>query len=188
LDIHLNKMIDYKIIDKDIIHTKLPKLIIKELEVWKKECDKIKNHPLSYLKEHDNAGSKTNYYQTSVPTYLIENSYWLAYIIRLSGIVTKEDNRSFFIRKWNGHFDNYDVWINYSYMGNYNPTHSHSGTLSGVIYLQNEDETIFTDNNYRYKGNKGDMLIFPSSTLHKVDVQQKDYERITFAFNINYKE
>ena len=32
------------------------------------------------------------------------------------------------------------------------------------------------------------MLLFPSNTLHKVDVQKKDYERITFAFNINYKQ
>jgi len=182
-------MIDYKIIDKDIIHTKLPKLIIKELEVWKKECDKIKNHPLSHLKEHDNAGSKTNYYQTSVPTYLIENSYWLAYVIRLSGIVTKEDNRSFFIRKWNGHFDNYDVWINYSYKGNKNPTHNHAGFFSGVVYLNNKNDiTNFVDKNINFIGKKGDMIMFPSSLRHKVDEQKMKYERVTFAFNINKNE
>ena len=29
------------------------------------------------------------------------------------------------------------------------------------------------------------MLLFPADALHKVNVQKKDYERITFAFNIN---
>ena len=34
-------MIEYKLIDNDIWHTKLPKEIIKELNNWIKECDKI---------------------------------------------------------------------------------------------------------------------------------------------------
>ena len=167
---------------------KLPDEIINELEEWKVECDKIKNSPLKHLKEHDNTGSKTNYYQTSVPIHLIESSYWLPFTLRSCAKIFGGTHRNYYLRKWEGHFDGYDLWINYSYIGNYNPSHNHSGMLSGVLYLQNDDETIFIDNNYRYKGNKGDMLLFPSSTLHKVDVQQKDYERITFAFNINYKE
>jgi len=55
-----------------------------------------------------------------------------------------------------------------------------------VIYLNNEDDTVFTE--YRHKGKKGEMILFPSETLHSVERQEKDYERITFAFNVNYKE
>ena len=59
-------------------------------------------------------------------------------------------SRNYFIKKWDGHFDGYDVWINYSYKGNYNPPHAHSGAISGIIYLQNnKDETIFINNNYK---------------------------------------
>ena len=34
-------------------------------------------------------------------------------------------------------------------------------------------------------GERGDMILFPSQVLHGVEKQKKDYERITFAFNIN---
>ena len=41
---------EVKIISNKICMTKLPEMIIKELDLWKMECDKIKNHPLGYLK------------------------------------------------------------------------------------------------------------------------------------------
>ena len=163
----------------------LPVDIVKELEHWKKECDKIKNHTLSALKSHDNIGTEGNSYQTSVPENLISSSYWLAFTLRECARLFGGTHRDYYIRKWDGHFDNFDVWINYSYKGNYNPEHDHQGFLSGVIYLENQDHTIFTQSDLKFKGNKGDMLLFPADTLHKVNVQKKDYERITFAFNIN---
>ena len=179
-------MIEYKKLTKEIIYTKLPKEIIKELVYWKKECDKIKKHRLFKLKLHENIGSKTNNYQVSVPSILIENSYWMAFILRLCGLLTNENHRNFFIRKWNGHFDGYDVWINYSYKGNSNSVHNHAGFFSGVIYLNNKkDKTIFTEEKFSFKGKKGDMIMFPSTLLHKVDKQKEKYERVTFAFNIN---
>ena len=181
-------MIEYKLIDKDIAHVRLPKEIIKELSHWKKECDKIKKHPLFELKLHENVGSETNHYQTSVPSYLIENSYWLAYVTRLCGILAKESHRNFFIRKWNGHFDGYDVCINYAYKNNSNPPHNHAGYFSGVVYFNNKkDKTIFTEKNINFIGEKGDMIIFPSKLMHEVNKQKEDYERVTFAFNVNHK-
>jgi hypothetical protein len=171
-----------------VIHKlRLPDEVITEIENWKVECDKIKNSPLKGLKEHDNIGTKTNAYQCSVPSSLIADSYWLAFTLRACAELFGGDHRNYFMRKWDGHFDGYDIWINYSYKGNYNPTHNHAGRISGVIYLNNEDETIFTESKYRYKGKKGDMILFPANTLHGVDKQTKEYERITFAFNIEYK-
>jgi hypothetical protein len=182
-------MIKYKKISEEIIYTKLPKEIVKELNHWKKECDKIKKHPLSKLKLHENTGAKTNNYQVSIPGILIENSYWLAFVLRLCGILLNEEHRKFFIRKWEGHFDSYDVWINYSYKGNSNSVHNHAGFLSGVIYLNNKnDATHFVNDNITFIGKKGDMILFPSGLKHKVDQQKKEYERTTFAFNINKRE
>ena len=179
-------MIKYKIISKNIVYTKLPKQILKEISCWKKECDKIKKHPLSFLRLHENTGSKTNNYQVSVPSKLIEDSYWLSYVIRLSALLTNEQHRKFFIRKWDGHFDGYDVWINYSYKNNSNCEHNHAGFFSGVIFLNNKkDETIFPEEKFNFIGKKGDMIMFPSSLKHKVNKQKEEYERITFAFNIN---
>ena len=101
-------------------------------------------------------------------------------------MLTKESHRDFFIRKWEGHFDSYDVWINYAYKNNSNVAHAHAGVFSGVIYLNNKnDNTIFTDSNFKFLGKKGDMILFPSHLRHKVDKQKDKYERITFAFNIN---
>jgi len=164
---------------------KLPDLIIKEIKIWKNECDKIKNSPLKHLKEHDNIGTKTNDYQCSVPEHLIASSFWLPFTLRKCAELFGGTHRDYYVRKWDGHFDGYDVWINYSYKGNYNPVHNHAGKISGVIYLQNEDYTIFVEPEYKHKGELGDMILFPSNTLHKVEKQQKEYERITFAFNIN---
>ena len=179
-------MIEYKKISEEIFYTKLPKEIIKELVYWKKECDKIKKHSLFKLKLHENIGSKTNSYQVSVPNILIENSYWMAFVLRLCGLLTNENHRDFFIRKWNGHFDGYDVWINYSYKGNSNPEHNHAGFFSGVIYLNNKnDATHFVNDNISFVGKKGDMILFPSGLKHQVKTQKEKYERITFAFNIN---
>ena len=174
--------------DKDILKSiKLPPEIIEEIKIWKKECDIIKNSPLSYLKKHENTGSETNYFQTSVPSNLIEKSYWLPFTLRKCAELYGGNHRDYFIRKWDGHFDGYDVWINYSYKNNFNPLHSHAGKVSGVIYLNNEDCTLFPNLHLKFKGNEGDMILFPSNTTHGVDKQKKDYERITFAFNINKK-
>ena len=165
---------------------KLPDEVIAEIENWKVECDKIKNSPLRALKEHENTGTKSNFYQCSVPSHLVSDSWWLAFTLRACAELFGGTHRNYYLTKWDGHFDNYDVWINYSYQGNFNPMHFHSGKISGVIYLNNEDDTVFTE--YRHKGKKGEMILFPSTTLHSVDRQKKDYERITFAFNVNYKE
>tara|TARA_R100001129_G_scaffold75033_1_gene51254 strand:+ start:181 stop:729 length:549 start_codon:yes stop_codon:yes gene_type:complete len=182
-------MINYKNIDKNITYTKLPSEIMKEISGWKKECDKIKKSSLSNLKLHENIGSKTNSYQTSVPSKLIEDSFWLAYVLRLCEQITKEKHRKFYIRKWQGHFDGYDVWINYSNKNSSNSKHNHAGFFSGVIYFNNKnDYTIFTENNFKFLGKKGDMILFPSNLLHKVNNQKDRYERVTFAFNINKGE
>ena len=174
-----------------ILVAKLPKPIVKEIDVWASECKKTKNHPLSYLKAHENVGydpdrnKKYNTYQCPIPVNLIEDSYWLAYTVRLCAHVFGGNHRNYFLRKRIGHFDGYDIWANFAYKGNENPPHTHAGDLSGVIYHKNHKHpTHFSDYDTKYKGNNGTMILFPSNVKHYVKLQNSEEERITFAFNI----
>jgi hypothetical protein len=169
----------------------LPKEIFEEMKVWTKECKKVKSHPLAELKSHENVGympgegAKHNSYQCAIPTNLVENSFWLAYTLRACASYWGGNHRQYKLRKWEGHFDGYDIWANFANKGSDNPTHNHAGHISGVIYVQNFGHpTIFTEYNTQYHGQNGTMILFPSNTLHCVLPQQINKERITFAFNI----
>ena len=170
----------------------IPKQIQKELDVWVNESKKFKNSPLAALKAHENVGylasdgKKHNSYQCSIPTHLVENSFWLAWVLRLTAKYWgRQDNRRFKLRSWDGHFDGYDIWTNFAYQGDDNPTHNHAGMLSGVIYYKNHNHpTIFDEYKCSYKGEDGTMVMFPSQVFHHVEPQTANKERITLAFNI----
>ena len=171
----------------------IPKPIMKELDGWVNESKKLKNHPLAALKAHENVGylvadgKKHNSYQCSISPHLIEQSFWLAWVLRLTAKYwgMGRDHRHFKLRKWDGHFDGYDIWTNFAYQGDDNPTHNHAGFLSGVIYYKNHTHpTIFNEYNVGYEGKDGTMVMFPASVLHHVEPQHQNKERITLAFNI----
>jgi hypothetical protein len=169
-----------------IFATKLPDTIIKEIDEWVEECRKIKNHKLSELKHHDNAGNKHNTYQVSVPKYLIDRGFFLAYLLRFASKSFGESHRKYQMREHKGHFDGYDIWVNFTYHKDDNPTHNHNGDYSGIIYYKNDDTpTIFTDFKVGYSGVENTMLLFPSNIFHKVEEKQSISERITIAFNLN---
>ena len=171
----------------------IPKQIQKELDGWIKESRKFKDHPLAALKAHENVGyltmdgKKHNSYQCSISPRLIEESFWLAWVLRLTAKYwgMGKNHREFSLRKWNGHFDSYDIWTNFAYKGDDNPTHNHAGLLSGVIYYKNHKHpTIFDQYQCGYEGLDGTMVMFPASVLHHVEPQIVNKERITLAFNI----
>ena len=171
----------------------IPRQIQKELDVWVNESKKFKNSPLAELKAHENVGYKMmdgkahNSYQCSISPHLVDSSFWLAWVLRLTAKYwgMGKDNRAFKLRKWDGHFDGYDIWTNFAYQGDYNPQHNHAGFLSGVIYYKNHKHpTIFDQYNMAYEGLDKTMVMFPSSVLHHVDPQTVNKERITLAFNI----
>lgn len=177
-----------------VMMIKIPPQILKEIDGWVNESKKFKNHPLAALKAHENAGynntadnKKHNSYQCSISPRLIEDSFWIAWVLRLSSKYwgSGNDHRHFKMRKWNGHFDGYDIWTNFAYKGDDNPSHNHSGFLSGVIYYKNHGHpTIFDDYNCAYEGLDGTMVMFPSTVVHHVEPQIVNKERITLAFNI----
>ena len=175
---------------------KIPQQIQKELDVWVNESKKIKNNPLADLKAHENVGylsidgKKHNSYQCSISPHLIEKSFWLAWVLRLSqkywGMGVP---RQFKMRKHDGHFDGYDIWTNFAYQGDDNPRHNHAGLLSGVIYYKNHKHpTIFDEYGVGYEGKDGTMVMFPSTVLHHVEPQTTSKERITLAFNVTYAD
>ena len=176
-----------------VMVTTIPPQIMKELDVWVNESKKLKNSPLSALKAHENVGylssdgKKHNSYQCSISPHLVDSSFWLAWVLRLSAKYwgMGKDNRAFKLRKWDGHFDGYDIWTNFAYKGDDNPSHSHAGFLSGVIYYKNHGHpTIFDDYKIGYGGKDGTMIMFPASTWHHVEPQPQNKERITLAFNV----
>tara|TARA_Y100001938_G_scaffold3749_1_gene4639 strand:+ start:409 stop:1023 length:615 start_codon:yes stop_codon:yes gene_type:complete len=176
-----------------VMVAKIPKQIQREIDGWINESKKFKNSPLAELKAHENVGyhsmdgEKHNSYQCSISPHLVEQSFWMAWVLRLT---TKywgggKRHRQFKIRSWSGHFDGYDIWTNFAYKGDDNPSHNHAGFLSGVIYYKNHGHpTIFDQHNVAYEGLDGTMVMFPSSTLHHVEPQTVNKERITLAFNI----
>ena len=171
----------------------IPKQIQKELDVWVNESKKLKNSPLAALKAHENVGylsadgKKHNSYQCSISPNLIEQSFWLAWVLRLTQKYwgMGKVHRAFSIRKWEGHFDGYDIWTNFAYKGDDNPTHNHAGFLSGVIYYKNHGHpTLFDQYGCAYEGKDGTMVMFPAGVYHHVNPQTANKERITLAFNI----
>jgi hypothetical protein len=172
----------------------LPKEIQKEIKQWVFESRKIKNHPLSPIKAHENVGylsgenqhTFSNSYQCSVPFDLVLKSFWLGYTLRICSACWGGSHRDYSLRNRLGHFDGFDVWTNFSYKGNGNSIHNHSGDISGVIYFKNHDHpTIFPEYDTKYKGKNGTMILFESHVKHLVLPQEKNMERITLAFNIN---
>ena len=176
-----------------VMIAKIPDLIMNEIDVWVEESKKIKDHPLAELKAHENVGYKDadgikhNSFQTSVPCNLVEKSFWLAWTIRLiaENWGDGKDHHKYRLLEHHGHFDGYGIWTNFSYKGDDNPTHLHSGSISGVIYYKNHDHaTYFDDYDVKYDGYDGTMVMFPSDVRHHVKEQLLDEERITIAFNI----
>ena len=176
-----------------VMVARIPDQIMKELDVWVQESIKFKNSSLAELKAHENVGylsmdgKKHNSYQCSISPHLIDQSFWLAWVLRLTAKYwgMGKSSRDFKMRKWDGHFDGYDIWTNFAYKGDDNPQHNHAGLLSGVIYYKNHGHpTIFDEYNVGYEGNDGTMILFPSQVLHHVKPQVVDTERITLAFNI----
>ena len=179
-----------------ILCFKIPEIILKEIDNWVSVSRSIKEHPLAFLKGHENYGflknaeeKKYNTYQCAVPDHLVHDSYWMAWTLRLSskyfGPKDESHHREFRMEECCGHFDSYSIWTNFSYKGDENPCHNHTGLVSGIIYYKNHGHpTIFDNVGGSYDGVDGTMLLFPSCTYHHVDVQTADEERITIAFNV----
>lgn len=109
--------------------------------------------------------------------------------------------------KMNFHLGN-GTWFNYMRANEFNPSHSHSGMISGIAMIEipeeiaSEDKKIPIDSNARCPGAlewmhgswgsgayrkypvTGELYMFPSELRHQVYPFKSDVERITMSWNV----
>ena len=184
-----------------IVRVKMPDRIFDEVKGWIEPCRKIKDDEYAELLNHYNVGTGHNSYQTAIPRRLIDNSFFFGYLLHLGQLYMKVCNspggeepcmntgfsRKVHLRSYPGHFDGYDIWMNFTYKGDDNPEHNHAGSLSGIIYIKDEDcqKTNFPTINYVHEPEEGEILIFQSHLRHSVDIKETESERITSSFNLD---
>ena len=181
-----------------IMQAQLPDKIFDEVKSWIKPCRAVKDDEYRELLNHHNVGTDHNSYQTAIPKNLIDNSFFLGYVLHFAELYvksTKHDPRNAEVmprrchmRNYPGHFDGYDIWMNFTYKGDDNPMHNHAGSLSSIIYIQDDEDSLpteFPDVNYSHKSSPGQILLFPSHLQHYVVTKQTEGERITSSFNLD---
>jgi hypothetical protein len=181
-----------------ILKAQLPDKIFDEVKSWVEPCRAIKDDEYAELLTHRNVGTHHNSYQTAIPRKFIDNTFFFGYILHFaelyldtSNVPDCNENGGYYrrsqMRGYPGHFDGYDIWMNFTYKGDDNPMHNHAGSLSSIIYVKDEDcqPTIFPTINYTHKPKEGEILLFPSNLLHSVDVKETESERISVSFNLD---
>lgn len=180
-----------------IMKVQLPDKIFDEVKSWIEPCRAIKDDEYAELLSHRNVGTDHNSYQTSIPKKYIDNSFFLGYVIHFGELYLKTINsqhrnmdgsyyRRILMRDNPGHYNGYDIWMNFTYKGDDNPIYNHAGHMSAIIYVKDEggQPTIFPSINYVHAPKEGEMLLFPAHLEHKVNVKQTESERITTSFNL----
>jgi hypothetical protein len=177
-----------------IISTQLPEKIYQEVLSWVEPCRAIKDDDYAELLNHYNVGTCHNSYQTAIPRKFIDNTFFFGYLLNFGRVYLNASNlnnssnpRPVQLRNYTGHYDGYDIWMNFSYKGDDNPLHNHAGSLSGIIYIKNPDNepTNFPTIDYVHEPKEGEIILFPSYLQHSVDVKETDSERITSSFNLD---
>ena len=177
-----------------ILRVKMPDRIFNEVKGWIEPCRAVKDDEYAELLNHYNVGTGHNSYQTAIPRKLIDNSFFFGYILnfgqlylRAANLPGGQDRRAVHLRNYPGHYDGYDIWMNFTYEGDDNPLHNHAGSLSGIVYIKDEDcqPTNFPKINYVHDPEEGEILLFPSHLMHSVDVKKTESERITASFNLD---
>lgn len=100
-----------------------------------------------------------------------------------------------------------DVWRNTYHKGSFQEIHDHlPNDLSGVLFLDDHEddfarlyfhnrhdsewshelsELLDLNNRFYIKGNRGQILFFPSHMMHGVSIHKSDKPRRTVSFNIS---
>ena len=100
-------------------------------------------------------------------------------------------------------------WINYTETNQFHPSHSHGNSfISGVFYIDAQKKVdrikfykrghqeillevsrynIFNSTSWWYPVQTSDVVIFPSSLIHGVDIKKGTNTRISLSFNVFFK-
>lgn len=202
--LHENYFSDFQFLNDKILYGKIPEEIMNECDHFTEYCRKYKDNKLSNLLYLNNVGK--NNYQIFIPFNLIDESFTLPYLFLLGNHYVQSNQKeslpfsSVKLRKCLTDYYGivYDIWLNYCHKGNTNEIHHHGGKLSGIIFVENDDQpTFFYDKklnendlslDYEFIGKRGDIVLFPAWYSHEVQQKQTEKERITISFNLDFKD
>jgi len=174
---------DFRFLNDKLFYGKLPKEIFDECVELAETYRTSKDSPHSELKYLNNVGK--NKYQVFLSVSNLEDSFLLPYLHLLG--VRYSNNQYMRLRKGLTDYGCtvYDIWYNYCYRGDVNSMHHHSGNLSGIIYIKNDNQpTVFQDG-FELNGKDGHIVLFPAWYEHMVEEKKTEGERITLAFNLD---
>ena len=188
---------DFKIFSIEntpLIKGSLPSAIMNEVYGLVGESYKIKSNPLGFLKSSFNEVNDFSF-TSPVNSQLFINSYLFPFLNYIGGYflgkfknkLTPEYFKGVHLREYpHSIYGDWDIWINFATKNHKSIKHSHIGTMSGIIYVQNTENTpTCFENGYKHYGKSGEILLFPSSLFHWVEPINNEKERITLAFNID---
>jgi uncharacterized protein (TIGR02466 family) len=177
-----------------IYQTKLNK------EFTKEEKKFIEKSKLDVYANEGNVTSKDNYILNTKPLKNIKKQ--LDEIIKdyFDKIISPANNIKPYITQ---------SWLNYTETNQYHHKHQHSNSLvSGVLYINSNEEhdrikffndiyktirietkdfNIWNSESWWFSVKTGDVILFPSSLTHMVEVKKGDNTRISLAFNVFIK-
>ena len=177
-----------------LIKGNLSQQLMNEVYALVSEGYKVKNNPLGFLKSSFNEVNKFSF-TSSINSQIFINSYLFPFLNYVGGyFLSKFKNKptlkylqGVHLREYpHSVYGDWDIWINFATKNHQSIKHSHQGTMSGIIYVQNtESSPTCFENGYKHYGKPGEILLFPSSLFHWVESISGKDERITIAFNID---
>ena len=167
----------------------------------KQELDFVYNQKNFTTKNDGNVSSSDNYILNRKELKKIKKLIDLACQNYLEKIICPKQNLKLYVTQ---------SWLNFTEENQYHHQHTHpNSVISGVLYFdcdKENDKIKFTNprgyqqivpelknyniwNSYTwwFPLETGQLILFPSSTIHQVDTKQGNNTRISLAFNTFYK-
>ena len=185
--------------EQPIIHSLFP------IPVYKTKMDRdFTNQELSFAKEQKNHCIKNNGNINTKDNYILNRKEFINIKSFLEGhcknyidtVICPKNKIDIRITQ---------SWLNYTEQNEFHHMHSHPNSfVSGVLYFDcdsNNDKIVFTKSEYQqispevenynlwnshmwwFHVGTGDLVMFPSSTLHQVEAKKGTNTRISLAFN-----
>jgi uncharacterized protein (TIGR02466 family) len=191
--------------NKSAIHSIFPIPIYKtniDRGFTKQELNFVNEQKKHCIKNQGNINTKDNYILNKKEFKNIKKYLDKCCKDYLDTVICPENNIELYITQ---------SWLNYTETNQFHHQHQHPNSItSGVLYFNSDiknDKILFSKKGYEQISPKiddqkfnlwnsdiwffpvqtGDLIMFPSSTLHQVETKQGNNTRISLAFNTFYK-
>jgi uncharacterized protein (TIGR02466 family) len=171
-----------------------------EKPLSKKENAFIKQHYKKTRLNEGNLSSKDNYILNNKNLSSLKKELLIKVNDYFEKIITPSDNVKPYITQ---------SWLNFTSKNQYHHKHAHPNSIiSGVLYLDvdpEKDKICFYNGEYKqisfqpktyhplnsnswwFPIKNNQLILFPSSTVHSVDLKEEDNIRTSLAFNVFVK-